>query len=293
MRPSSRSRGTSWRKLTSCSPVQTSSLAATSSGSPSQTQQAEHEPPDRIGRVAAVLASGRPRSRTRRCAGPSGSPRSGAGTARAAARTRGSSAASTCITGQDGLARVAGVELPLELVERGEPIALDLVAEDVDEPGEAVDGAQMRPQPAREEQRGDREVLGARAAGDGSHFHPHKFTGQARRWSTGTVAERPCWWFNHVAPAAQTPPVALVQPNRGGRLTDRGSTWRTACGRTQCSEWRPSGDACVVRLGGELDLYNAPRCARPSTERLRRLARARSSSISARSSSSTRPRSAC
>ena len=39
----------------------------------------------------------------------------------------------------------------LELVERGRPISLEFVAEDVDEAGEAVDGAQVRPQAAREE----------------------------------------------------------------------------------------------------------------------------------------------
>jgi hypothetical protein len=36
---------------------------------------------------------------------------------------------------------VAEVELTLELVEHGEPVARPLVAEDVDEPCEAVDGA--------------------------------------------------------------------------------------------------------------------------------------------------------
>ena len=73
-----------------------------------------------------------------------------------------------------GLARVAGVELLLELVERGEPIALDLVPEHVDEPGEAVDGAQVRSEAAREQHRGNREVLGPRAAGYDGDLHPHK-----------------------------------------------------------------------------------------------------------------------
>ena len=73
-----------------------------------------------------------------------------------------------------GLARVAGIELPLELVERGEPVALDLVAEHVDEPGEAVDGAQVWSEAAREEHRGNREVLGPRAAGYDGDLHPHK-----------------------------------------------------------------------------------------------------------------------
>ena len=165
MRPSSRSRGTSWRKLTSCRPVQTSSLAATSSGSIVETQQAEHEPADRVGRMAAVLASGRPRSRTRRCADPSGSPRSAAGTARAEARTRGWSAQAPASPATIGSPDVASGELPLQVVERGESVALDLVAENVDESGEPVDRAQVRPEAAREEHRGNREVLGPRAAG--------------------------------------------------------------------------------------------------------------------------------
>ena len=50
-------------------------------------------PADRRGRPSGgSTPSGRPRSRTRRCADPSGSPRSAAGTARAEARTRGWSA---------------------------------------------------------------------------------------------------------------------------------------------------------------------------------------------------------
>ena len=40
---------------------------------------------------------------------------------------------------------VAAVDLPFELVQRSQPIALDFVAEDVDEPGEAVDRPQVGP----------------------------------------------------------------------------------------------------------------------------------------------------
>src|SRR5207253_8696479 len=68
------------------------------------------------------------------------------------------------------------------IVERREPVSLDLVAEDVDEAGEPVDRAQMRPQPPREEQRGDGEVLRPRSAGDGSHIHQGKIT-CAGAWS--------------------------------------------------------------------------------------------------------------
>ena len=69
------------------------------------------------------------------------------------------------------LAVVAGVDLPLELVERGQPVALGLVAEDVHEPREAVDGPQVRAQRAREEKRRDREVLRPRTGGDGGWIH--------------------------------------------------------------------------------------------------------------------------
>src|SRR5207237_2010956 len=57
------------------------------------------------------------------------------------------------------LAAVARVELALELVERGEAVALDLVAEDVDEPAEPVDRAQVRPHLSREQDSRNREVL--------------------------------------------------------------------------------------------------------------------------------------
>ena len=166
-RPSARSRGTSWRKLTSWSPVQTSSRGGHElAARPSSREQAEHEPPDRVGRVDAVLLQvvpglvlgdalvhpvrlDQPQERLAR-----------------QRRTRGSSAASSRITGQDGLARRSRRRPPARARRAREPVALGLVAEDVDEPREAVDGAQVRPQRPREEQRGDREVLGPRAGGD-------------------------------------------------------------------------------------------------------------------------------
>ena len=55
-------------------------------------EQPEHEPADRVGRVVAVPLHLVPGRRTRACAGRSGCTRSGAGTARAEGRTRGSSA---------------------------------------------------------------------------------------------------------------------------------------------------------------------------------------------------------
>ena len=70
--------------------------------------------------------------------------------------------------------RLAGesrVDLPLELVERGEPVFVELIAEDVDEAGETVDRTEMGPQPAGEEDRGNRKVLGSGAAGHGGDVH--------------------------------------------------------------------------------------------------------------------------
>jgi hypothetical protein len=62
---------------------------------------------------------------------------------------------------------VAGVELALELVQRSQAVAFELVAEDVDQPREAIDSAEMGPQAARKEERGHGEVLSARPAGNG------------------------------------------------------------------------------------------------------------------------------
>ncbi len=64
------------------------------------------------------------------------------------------------------LAAVAAAELRLERVEERLPIACRLVPERVDEPGEAVDGTEVRTGGARREQRHDREVLAAGARVD-------------------------------------------------------------------------------------------------------------------------------
>jgi hypothetical protein len=126
-----RSRGTSWRKLTSWSPVQTSS--GRDELGVERAAEAEHEAarPDRPS--AGSTHAGRPRSRIRtirwsiRFASISlqeGLPRQG--------RTRGSSAAAP----HHGPGGVPVHGSPrLELVERGRPPA-SLVAEDVDEAGE-------------------------------------------------------------------------------------------------------------------------------------------------------------
>ena len=79
-----------------------------------------------------------------------------------------------------GLTRVAGLHLPLELVEQRQAVAFGLVAEDVHEPREAVHRPQMRPQRTREEERRDREVLGTRSSGYLGRVHPSSYLCGAR-----------------------------------------------------------------------------------------------------------------
>ena len=66
------------------------------------------------------------------------------------------------------LAVVDAVELGLEHVEQREPVAVDLVAELVDEPREAVDRHQVPARLAAEHARGDGEVLLRRERQDGA-----------------------------------------------------------------------------------------------------------------------------
>lgn len=62
--------------------------------------------------------------------------------------------------------REGALEILLDRVERGEPVALVLVADEVDEAREAVEGEQVLAVGARQESERDREVLGARARED-------------------------------------------------------------------------------------------------------------------------------
>jgi anti-sigma B factor antagonist len=48
-----------------------------------------------------------------------------------------------------------------------------------------------------------------------------------------------------------------MKPNPGGRLTDRGNIAGDGLRKHPVLGVDAVGDACVVRLGGELDLYNA------------------------------------
>ena len=150
--------------------MQTSSEAATSGLVTAEAEQAEHEPSDRVGGVDAVLLQVVPGLVLRDpLIHPVGldQPQE-----RLARQVELSDRRLELPHHRPGRrAEVAGVELALELVEERKPVALGLVAQDVDEPGESVDGAQVRPQRTGEEQRRDREVLGPRPRGDLGRFH--------------------------------------------------------------------------------------------------------------------------
>src|SRR5206468_2213505 len=66
---------------------------------------------------------------------------------------------------------VARVDLALELVQRREPVALDLVPEHVDQARVAVQRTDVRAQCPWKEERRDREVLPLRASRDGRDVH--------------------------------------------------------------------------------------------------------------------------
>src|SRR6266508_4368258 len=124
---------------------------------PVSAQEPEDEPPDRIGRMAAVFAQVVPRlvlgdalihpvrldQAQERLAGE---------------RELADRRLKHAEHGPGGLAGVAGVELALQLVERGEAVDLNFVPEDVDAAGE--------------EQRRDGKVLRPRTAGNSGHLHP-------------------------------------------------------------------------------------------------------------------------
>src|SRR3954447_9900326 len=90
--------------------------------------------------------------------------------------------------GPRGRAAVARLELSLELIQRGEPVAFDLVAEDVDEARKSIDRAEVGPQAAGEEKGRDREVLGPGAAGDRADVHWQTIAGTPRPRQTACAA---------------------------------------------------------------------------------------------------------
>ena len=195
-----------------------------------EAEQAEHEPPDRVGGVDAVLLQVVPRLvRRDPLIHPVGLDQPQERLARQVELADRRLELPHHRPG--GLAGIAGVQLALELVEEGQPVAGGLVAEDVDEPGESVDGAQVRPQRTREEQRRDREVLGPCSGGDLGRFHsPTIAQGRRRRQTGGVEAKLASEVMTRgEADGLRRPPVEAVERRNGG---------------------------LVVRLAGELDLYN-------------------------------------
>jgi hypothetical protein len=157
-----------------------------------EPQEAENEPPDRIGRVPAVLTEIVPAA----VFGDS------------LIHSVGFDQTKERLAGELELldrrlehfhhgprrpTGVAGLDLALELVECRETIPLDLVAEDVDETGEAVDRSKVWPQTPWEEQRRDGEVLGARAAGDDGDIHLGKITFPAPTVKLPLLAATAVW----------------------------------------------------------------------------------------------------
>ena len=68
------------------------------------------------------------------------------------------------------------------------------------------------------------------------------------------------------AVSAQTQQVALAKPISGGRLTDRGNNTGDGLRKHPVLGVEAVGTARVVRLGGELDLYNATEVRTALTE---------------------------
>ena len=146
--------------------------------------------------------------------------------------------------------------LSLQLVERREPVAVVGVTELVDQSRVAVERAHMRPQCARKQNRADREVLPGRPRSDLGDLHRDFHSASICCVSGGTDGIR-------------EDPVAGIDRNDG---------------------------ATVVRLAGELDLYNAHAVREALIDRLRGIAgpprrralRASTSSIRRRWASSSR-----
>ena len=155
-------------------------------------EHAEHEPPDRIGRVDAVALQVGPGLVGRDALiHPVRLDQAQERLARQRAGADRRLQLAHHLPGR--LAFVAGLDLSLELVERRQPVPFVLVAEDVHQPGEAVDRAQVRTQRAREEERGDGEVLRARPGGDrarGGRIHAQNLSGSARHVAVAEAAHR-------------------------------------------------------------------------------------------------------
>ena len=139
-----------------------------------RAEDVQHELADRIRREVAVVERARRTSRTRsRWSRRFASIRRRNG-------SRGSEHSRTVAREalQQRVLRLAvedAVEVPLERVEQREPVAVDLVAELVDESREAVDRGEVSARPAAEEKRGDGEVLARRQRQDRGRVRQPRF----------------------------------------------------------------------------------------------------------------------
>ena len=154
-------------------------------------------------------------------------------------------------------AGVTGLELALELVERRQTIPLDLVAEDVDETGEAVDRPQVRSQMPWEEQRRDGKVLGARSARDDGDIHPGKITFRAPRVKWPPLLPLPCGVQSGAVGHAK-PPASVTEWDQPPSA-DPDDAGASGLRQDPILGIETVDTARVVRLRGELDLYNSAR----------------------------------
>src|SRR5581483_4651621 len=106
----------------------------------------------------------------------------------------------------------------LQLVERREAVARVCVAELVDEPGVAVEGAHVRPQSPREENRADREVLPGGSRRYLAHLHVRTAYEPRLRTHRGGCLNAP----------ARRGGAARLPPRKGA---SRGRGQRTGSGR--------------------------------------------------------------
>jgi len=105
-----------------------------------------------------------------------------------------------------------GVDLPLELVERGETVTVVCVAQLVHEPRVAVEGPDVRAQRAREENGADREVLTGGAGGDLRELHRRPFLLECRAIEAPHDAAR--------VPPVPMAPEPLLPPESLARYAD-------------------------------------------------------------------------
>src|SRR5581483_1648527 len=165
------------------------------------------------------------------------------------------------------------LDLSGQVVQGGHPVALVRVAELVDEAGVAVERAHVRAQPAREEDRADREVLARRPGRDLRHFHAASIRGacvvESVAWrtlpgagstpspaSTGSTAASSCAWPESSTSTTRTRCATRYShaPPRTRRssssISATCSSWTrppSACSSRHAAGWRTSRGACLRR----------------------------------------------